>query len=155
MRLPYNGRRKENAEPDSALDGLRRGERPTSNVECRQDRIRSSKIAQRFSAGIVGNPKSLVPQGRKSSFVLTGLDKAKVAIVPALKRWATIRRKTARKKAPNAEHPMSNAEARIVGRPLRLPSDSRQAMRLPYKGKEKTPNIQYRMRRRANGRRGG
>src|ERR1700686_3515486 len=146
MRLPYNGRRKENAEPDSALDGLRRGERPTSNVECRQDRIRSSKIAQRFSAGIVGNPKSLVPQGRKSSFVLTGLDKAKVAIVPALKRWATIRRKTARKKAPNAEHPMSNAEARIVGGPLRLPSDSRRGEGPPPKGEKKNAEHQKQKR---------
>src|SRR6202140_2379905 len=142
MRLPYNGRRKENAEPASALDGLRRGERPTSNVECRQDRIRSSKIAQRFSAGIVGNPKSLVPQGRKSSFVLTGLDKAKVAIVPALKRWAMIR---GGKKCRNGERGGSNIEGRgkeRVGRPVRLPKlrHGRRCACPTMEGGKKTPN---------------
>src|SRR5207248_2046429 len=42
--------------------------------ERRQDAIRSSKIAQRFSAGECRKSESLVPAGRKSSFVLTGLD---------------------------------------------------------------------------------
>src|ERR1700686_606568 len=58
---------KESAQPASALDGLRRGERRTSNVECRGSHCRRplrlprfSKIVQRFGAG---NEESKVVPG--------------------------------------------------------------------------------------------